>query len=56
MVYEMCRLWVLSTDLIEGIRHLILDVVLGNAGNAQKCLAFIDAIERTSFRKLHSLW
>lgn len=55
-VYESCRVWALSRNMIQGIRRLDLKTILGNAGNANECLSLIDTIESSRFRDLPEEW
>lgn len=48
-IYNSCCLWALSRDMIEVIRFLNLEPVLGNLGNARECPSIFDAIERFCF-------
>lgn len=55
-VYDSCRLWALSREMIQGILYLNLKTVLINVGNERECLTLIDAIERSYFRDLPGEW
>lgn len=51
-VDDSCRLWRLSREMIQDIRRLDLQTILGNTDNARECLSLINAIERSRFRQL----
>lgn len=42
--------------MIHEIRRLNLETLLGNAGNAPKCLSLVDAIEISKFQELLVRW
>lgn len=43
-VYEPCKLWTLSKELIRCINCLDVKVILGDEGDAKECLFFLDVI------------
>lgn len=55
-LFDSCRLWDLSHEMIEGMRRLNLQSVLGNNRNASERCRFLDAIGTSRFRDLLSTW
>lgn len=51
-VYETCRLWALSREILEGIRRLDLRAVLENEGNASEFRRRLHSIDGSRFRGL----
>lgn len=55
-VYDSCRLWALNREMIQEIRRLILEKILGNTGNVREFLSLFEAIGGSKFREFLARW